>query len=411
MITPEKIDEWIKEVQERPASAATIVQYIANRLWHLAERNEELLEENIGLRTGKRVDEYERRINHLEYQLDLLKRQYQEGQPIRPEAPSQPDRATSLLDTVSVLVYDAQGRVLRLVLDPQTLPESALPFRISGELLQQERSPGLLAVPTSEDLLFVYSSGRLSRRSVVGIPPALAGGGQDGQLDWGKAPILEPSRAGEELTCLVPLSRLALVDYLIQVSRRGYQKKINISMAESILANHYIGTGVKQPSDQSAAVNLCTTEDRLVWVSQQGYCLYLEAASAAYAVTSRMQLSSRDHIVASSLIYPGQSLLAATQVGKLIHRPEETLELAGAQKARGTALYSAARRGQGVRVVGAAAVRDGDWCLALHRDGLLDLHPAAELFASRTLPHDAEILAFTAFSTPQPASGASELLA
>ena len=75
MVTPEKIEEWIKETIERPESAPLILQYISGRLRDLAERNEELLAENIALTSGKRVEEYERRIAHLEYQLELVKRQ------------------------------------------------------------------------------------------------------------------------------------------------------------------------------------------------------------------------------------------------------------------------------------------------------------------------------------------------
>ena len=75
MITPEKIEEWIKEAEQRPSSAPLIIQFIANRLRDLAGRNEELLAENIALLTGKRVEEYQQRIAHLEYQLELLKRQ------------------------------------------------------------------------------------------------------------------------------------------------------------------------------------------------------------------------------------------------------------------------------------------------------------------------------------------------
>ncbi len=75
MIIPKKIEEWIKEVEERPTSASIILQYISNRLRDLTDRNEELLAENIALVSGKRVEEYEQRIAHLEYQLELLKRQ------------------------------------------------------------------------------------------------------------------------------------------------------------------------------------------------------------------------------------------------------------------------------------------------------------------------------------------------
>ena len=70
----DKIDEWIKEAETRPGSALMILKLVANRLRDLTERNEELLAENIALQDGSRVEEYQKRITHLEYQLELLKR-------------------------------------------------------------------------------------------------------------------------------------------------------------------------------------------------------------------------------------------------------------------------------------------------------------------------------------------------
>ena len=115
MITPEKIEEWIKEAEARPSSGPLIIQFIANRLRELAGRNEELLAENIALLTGKRVEEYQQRINHLEYQVELLKRQLKgelseadlhslTATPGKP-APLQPP---------SLLLYNALGQILRL---------------------------------------------------------------------------------------------------------------------------------------------------------------------------------------------------------------------------------------------------------------------------------------------------------
>ena len=49
-----------------------ILKLIAGRLHDLNERNEELAAENIILRDGSRVKEYQERIAHLEFQLDLL---------------------------------------------------------------------------------------------------------------------------------------------------------------------------------------------------------------------------------------------------------------------------------------------------------------------------------------------------
>ena len=111
MITPDKISEWLKEVEERPSSGSIIIQYIANRLSDLTARNEELLAENIELRSGRKVEEYESRITNLEYQLDLLKRQFGGQLP----ANAQP------VETSSLLVYTPQGQVLRVELDPAEL--------------------------------------------------------------------------------------------------------------------------------------------------------------------------------------------------------------------------------------------------------------------------------------------------
>src|SRR5512145_2644836 len=109
-----KIDEWMKEAENRPESAVTIVKLIARRLRELTERNEELLAENIALQNGTRVEEYQKRIAHLEYQLDLLRRRFgAEGTELS-DLPV-PAAAAS---TLSLLVYNAYGRILRLELSP-----------------------------------------------------------------------------------------------------------------------------------------------------------------------------------------------------------------------------------------------------------------------------------------------------
>jgi hypothetical protein len=78
MINPDQIEEWIHEVEQRPSSAGLIIEYISRRLRDLTARNEELLAENISLRMGKKVEEYESRIaNHC-----------QPGIPARPAPPA-----------------------------------------------------------------------------------------------------------------------------------------------------------------------------------------------------------------------------------------------------------------------------------------------------------------------------------
>jgi len=107
-----KIDEWMKEAETRPESAVTIVKLVARRLRELTERNEELLTENIALQNGTRVEEYQKRIAHLEYQLDLLKRRFGADDSLLAELP-----ATSMeTSTLNLLIYNTYGRIFRLEL-------------------------------------------------------------------------------------------------------------------------------------------------------------------------------------------------------------------------------------------------------------------------------------------------------
>src|SRR5512132_778564 len=108
-----KIDEWMKEAETRPESAVTIVRLVAKRLRELTERNEELLAENIALQNGTRVEEYQQRIAHLEYQLDLLKRRFGAEEALLAEFPGN----TVETSTLSLLIYNTYGRVLRIEID------------------------------------------------------------------------------------------------------------------------------------------------------------------------------------------------------------------------------------------------------------------------------------------------------
>src|SRR5512139_3298763 len=109
----QKIDEWMKEAETRPESAVTIVRLVSKRLVELTTRNEELLAENIALQNGTRVEEYQKRIAHLEYQLDLLKQRFG-GEAMELAQIPVPSVAAS---TMSLLAYNTYGRILRLELN------------------------------------------------------------------------------------------------------------------------------------------------------------------------------------------------------------------------------------------------------------------------------------------------------
>src|SRR5688572_6836395 len=163
-----KIDEWMKEAETRPESAVTIVKLVAKRLRELTERNEELLTENIALQNGTRVEEYQKRIAHLEYQLDLLKRRFGADESLLAELPAASVETTSL----DLLLYNNYGRILRIGLnsDGQTLG------RIVDETLQTSEQPRLLAVPSNEEVMLLFTSGRVSTCAVNSIASVESGG-------------------------------------------------------------------------------------------------------------------------------------------------------------------------------------------------------------------------------------------
>ena len=157
-----KIEEWMKEVEERPESAATIVRLVVKRLRELSERNEELLAENIALQNGTRVEEYQKRIVHLEYQLDMLKQRFGMDSAAMENLPAKIDGAS----TMNMLIYNAQGRIIRVELDAETREIG----NITGKMITDHEAPRLLAVTSNENLLLLFTSGRVETYSVDNIP-------------------------------------------------------------------------------------------------------------------------------------------------------------------------------------------------------------------------------------------------
>jgi len=357
-----KIDEWMKEAESRPESAVTIVRLIARRLRELTGRNEELLAENIALQNGTRVEEYQKRIAHLEYQLDLLKRRFGNDETLLAEAPAK----TAETATLDLLVYNTYGRIFRLELDPSS---QAL-GRISDNALSNSEQPRVLAIPANEEVLLLFTSGRVSTHAVSGIPSVDCGGA----WSWDQAALPDEPRSGEFLAGIMPISQLPLSDFFVQVSRRGCVKKTMTSLAQSILGNHYLGKNTLQKSDQPFDVSLCHKKDLLAFVTLEGRLLGLDVDELSYSAEERMRMTATDYVIASFVPHLDKSLLFVTQTGKVIQREHDSLELSRSPLAKGQALIPPARLEQGVRFIGAASVRDEDRIVALDATGSLSVH-------------------------------------
>ncbi len=375
-----KIDEWMREAETRPESAVTIVKLVSKRLRELTERNEELLTENIALQNGTRVEDYQKRIAHLEYQLDLLKRRFGADESLLVELPGTAVETPAL----SLLAYNTYGRVLRVEVDSNTQGLG----RIADETLPTSEQPRLLAVPSNEEVLLLFTSGRVSTCSVGTIPAVECGG----TWTWNEAALPDEPRAGEFLAGIMPISRLPLSEFFLQVSRRGCVKKTMTSMAQSILGNHYLGKGTLQKSDQSFDVTLCLKKDLFVFVTIEGKLLGLDVDELSYSAEDRIKLTASDYVIASFLPHADESMLFLTQTGKVLHREYESLELSKSALAKGQPLISPARLEQGVRFIGAASVRDADRVAVLDSKGNLNLHVAESIVGAGSVDAEGLIL-------------------
>jgi hypothetical protein len=392
-MTLPKIDEWIKEVETRPGSAITILKLIAGRLHDLTERNEALLAENLSLQDGSKVEEYRRRIAHLEFELDLLKRRYGLDEAGLTALVAEPAAAALCL-----LVYNSQGRILRLNL-PKEL--GTLSYHLEGELLGGGEPPSLVCVPDSEEMLLLFTSGRISTCSLENLS-ALP---EESELNFKQGSLPDEPHAGERLACLLPLSWMPMADFFIQASRRGCIKKTLTSIAENIFANHFLGKGAVQKQDQPFNLGLCQKQERFAVVSQEGRLLGMEVDSLSYSTEERIKLDGTDHVIAGFTYRQDELIFCLTQTGKVISKGAAFIEPMKAPISRGQALIPESRLEQGVRFIGAAAIKANDRVAVLDKLGNLNIHLNSDLTAAGSVKTSEALLAFGVIPAPMEKKG------
>jgi DNA gyrase/topoisomerase IV subunit A len=375
-----KIDEWMKEVEDRPESAVTIVKLVVRRLRELSERNEELLAENIALQHGTRVEEYQKRIVHLEYQLDMLKQRFGMDASVMTDLPT-PSEGTSVLN---LLVYNAHGRIFRVELDADIKEVGS----ITGEMLTDQEPPRLLTVASNENLLLLFTSGRVEKFSAGDIPTVQLGG----TWAWEQAALPNEPHAGETLACIIPSSRMPLSDYFLQISRRGFAKKTLTTLSESILNNHYIGKGALHKSDQPLDLMLSRKNDIAALVTYEGKVTAFDVENLTYTTEDRIKLSATDYVVGSFVLPANTSLLCVTQNGKVIHRESKSIEAAKSASTKGQSLIPPTRFEQGVRFMGAAAVKDSDQVAILDAAGRINIHDVSTMTGNGSVQAEGWIL-------------------
>jgi DNA gyrase/topoisomerase IV subunit A len=393
LINQNKIDEWIREVEERPASAALIIQYIANRLSELASREEDLAAQNIELLNGRKVEEYENRIANLEYQLELLKRQLG-GEIILPTA--RPVTKPSV-EMLNLLVYNPFGQVLRVELHPADITTGMVIARINYREALGDLRPNVLVTSPNEEVLFLFDSGRTEGVPVSSLPVSSLD-----NLDWKQAYVQEP-RIKEELAAIHPIARMSLYETCVQVSRRGFVKKIKTTILAGHVTEKYIGSGVKMPADRTCNLTLADNDDLYALVSQEGFIFSMQVDRLPVAIEEVIHLGITDHIVTAFVVGKKTTINIITQNGKAVNRDANWLDQASSFRTKGQPLLTKERREAGTKIVGAAPVGDGDWGVFLHSDGALMAYNLSELLVAGSIPTDiqnAPIVSFASFHLP-----------
>lgn len=383
MITPEKIDEWIQEAEERPWSAALLIRHIANRLNEVSQWNEELQAENIALRSDKKVEDFERQINALEYQLGLLKRQLSG---LGSDALVNLPELLAQAETLNLLLYTPQGQVLRIQLNPEKLESGQVLARLPADAANS--FVRMLVASSTEEILFAFDTGRVVTLPLDEIPPAGPASTGEIRLDWEKAYIQLPV-GNEELMFLLPIARLPMYDSIVQISRKACVKKIKETLFKGYVTKSYIGSGVKANVDRMFTLALCQPDDSLVLVSKEGFLSRLAVSALPITIEESLRLGITDHLVAAFPVGEKPSLLVVTNNGKAIHREQNWLEV-GNLKSKGYAAFSEARRRSGIEVVGAAAVAENDWAALLAADGRIIIMRIATIFKQGSILQNEE---------------------
>ncbi len=323
MITQEQIEEWIHEVEERPASAPIILQFISQRLYDLVRRNGELLDENILLRTGKKVEEYENKINSLEYQLAIIKRQFggDSFQVVKP-----------LHESLSLILYNHLGKIIRADFQQGTIIENEPTFihhEYTGDV-----PPRLLITNPEEELLFAFDLGRTESHPISQIQDQ-----SDPILKWGNAWAVEP-RGAEELSAIIPIGKMTLFEYCIQVSRRGCARNILISSLENHITKNFIGTGINQRPDRTCTLLFAGKNDQIILVSREGYIISIRVAQLGFSAEETLRLNTTDHIATAFVPGKKKFIIVVTHTGKIIQREMSWLDPVDTFRSKGQPIFS-----------------------------------------------------------------------
>lgn len=387
MAFSEKIEEWIKEVENRPSSALMIMKLVAGRLRDLTERNEELLAENIALQNGSLVEKYRQRISHLEFQLDILKRRVGSEENVL-------QSGLNNLQGLSLLIYSSEGQILRVELAEKNIVEMSGHLELLPGMNLQGEPPKLLVVSASEELMLLFSSGRVSTFPISSISYQTHFDG----LKWSEAVVPDSPKGGEKLVSILPIGEMPVSNYFVQISRKASVKKTMTNISEKIITSKFLGRGVVLKNDQSFELMLANKNEILVLVTYEGRLVCLDIEALSYSAEERVHLSFSDYVVAAYVLHSKENIVCVTQNGKVIQREFSALELSKSSNSRGQALISTQRLEQGVRFAGSVPFTSGTYIAMLESTGRVGFYSVDLMCQSGRLQVNGDCISLALFA-------------
>jgi hypothetical protein len=105
----------------------------------------------------------------------------------------------------------------------------------------------------------------------------------------------------------------------------------------------------------------------------------------SYAAEERIRLAAMDYVIGSFIIPADMSLLCVTQTGKVIQRDRNSIEVSRSSSTKGQSLIPPSRLEQGVRFMGAAAVKYTDQIAILDVSGKINIHDVEAMTGSGSI--------------------------
>jgi DNA gyrase subunit A len=282
-----------------------------------------------------------------------------------------------IADEEMVIAISREGYAKRVPLDEYRL-QGRGGVGVRGMNLKEDDPIQHLFVASAHDyLLFFTSVGKIYRRKVWQLP--LGGREARGRALQNLLPLVE----NERVMTVFRTRDYQEGTYLVFGTRRGVVKKTPLLAYNTPLKENGIIALLIRDGDELVDVRLANTDDRVMMVSRNGYCVSFSQADVrsmgrAASGVRGMNLRGADEVIALRVPRPGDDLLVVTEqgFGKRTPVDEYTVKGRGTMGVLTVDRQAIERRGA---LVAALVVGETDELMVITRLGIVTRQAVAEI--------------------------------